>query len=85
MKRVRAFHIELEIGSVGSQGEGKTGVPGEKPPGARERKGENQQQTQPRGSKQGHIGGRRVLSPLRHPLLSGKESKQAMSVYGSYS
>ena len=38
-----------------------------------------------RGSTPGHIGGRRVLSPLRHPSLSGKESKQAMSVYGSYS
>ena len=34
-KRVRAFQIELEFGSVGFWGEGKTGVPGEKPLGAR--------------------------------------------------
>ena len=27
-KRVRAFQIELEFGSVGFLGEGKTGVPG---------------------------------------------------------
>ena len=32
-KRVRAFRIELEFGSVGFWGEGKTGVPGEKPLG----------------------------------------------------
>ena len=37
MKRVRAFQIELELESVGFQGEEKTGVPGEKPLGARER------------------------------------------------
>ena len=36
-KRVRAFQIELEFGSVGFWGEGKTGVPGEKPLRARER------------------------------------------------
>ena len=36
-KRVRAFQIELEFGSVGFWGEGKTGVPGEKPLGAKER------------------------------------------------
>ena len=36
-KRVRAFQIELKFGSVGFWGEGKTGVPGEKPLGARER------------------------------------------------
>ena len=40
---VRAFRIELEFGSVGLCGEGKTGVPPEKPPGARR----DQQQTQP--------------------------------------
>ena len=48
LKRVRAFQIELESGSVGFLRERKTGVPGEKPLGARERKtsrskGENQQ------------------------------------------
>ena len=37
MKRIRAFQIELEFESVGFQGERKTGVPGEKPLGARER------------------------------------------------
>ena len=36
-KRVRAFQIELEFESVGFRGEGKTGVPREKPLGARER------------------------------------------------
>ena len=37
LKRVRAFQIELEFGSVSFWGEGKTGEPGEKPLGARER------------------------------------------------
>ena len=37
LKRVCAFQIELEFGSVGFYGEGKTGVPGEKPVGAKER------------------------------------------------
>ena len=36
-KCVRTFQIELEFGSVGFWGEGKTGVPGEKPLGAKER------------------------------------------------
>jgi len=37
-KRVRrAFQIELECGIVGFWGDGKTGIPGEKPLGARER------------------------------------------------
>ena len=36
-KRVHAFQIELEFVSVGFGGEGKTGVPGEKPLGAKER------------------------------------------------
>ena len=36
-KRVRAFQIELEFGSVGFLGEGKIGVPGDKPLGATER------------------------------------------------
>ena len=31
------FLVELEFGNVGFSGEGKTGVPGEKPLGARER------------------------------------------------
>ena len=36
-QRVRAFQIELEFGSVGFWGKGKTGVPWEKPLGAKER------------------------------------------------
>ena len=36
-KCVRAFQIELEFENVGFWGEEKTGVPGEKPLGARER------------------------------------------------
>ena len=36
-KRVRAFQIELEFGSVGFWQEGKTGVPEEKSLGAKER------------------------------------------------
>ena len=36
LKRVRALQIELEFGNVGFKGEGKAGVPGEKPLGARE-------------------------------------------------
>ena len=37
MKRVRAFQIEMEFESVSFSGDGKTGVPGEKPLGVRER------------------------------------------------
>ena len=36
LKRVNAFQIELESGSVGFLREGKTGVTGEKPLGAKE-------------------------------------------------
>ena len=36
-KRVRAFQIELDFGSVGFWGEGKTEVPGEKPLAVKER------------------------------------------------
>ena len=37
LKRVRAFQIELEVGSVDFWGEGKTGVPREKPLVAKKR------------------------------------------------
>ena len=37
LKRVPAFQMELEFESVGFKGKGKTKVPGEKPPGTRER------------------------------------------------
>ena len=40
-QRVRAFQMELEFGSVGFCGEGKTGVSGEKPLGVRERPNNN--------------------------------------------
>ena len=40
-QRVRAFQIELEFGSVGFCGEGKTGVSGEKPLRVRERPNNN--------------------------------------------
>ena len=36
-KRVCAFQIDLEFASVVFRGEGKTGVPGEKPLGEQER------------------------------------------------
>ena len=41
LKHVRVFQIELESGSVGFLRERKTGVPGEKPLGARERINKN--------------------------------------------
>ena len=71
-KRVRTFQFELEIGSVGFWGEGKTEGNTEK---NRSVQGtESQQQTQPtygvrrrQDLNPGHIGGRRALSPLRHP------------------
>ena len=56
-KRVRASQIELEFASVVFWGEGRTGVPGEKLLGTRERT-----------NNPGQIGGRRALSPLRHPF-----------------
>ena len=37
MTEVLTIQIELEFGNVGFRGEGKTGVPGEKPLGARKR------------------------------------------------
>ena len=58
---VRAFQIELEFGNVGFWGEGKTGVPGEKPLGAEKRT---------------NCYGRRVLSPLRHPCSPPASSER---------
>ena len=65
----QAFRIELEFRNVGFCGEGKTGVPGEKPLGAQKRTNNklNPHMTSSPGIEPGHIGGRRVLSPLRHP------------------
>ena len=69
LKRVRAFQIELESGIVGFLRRGENRSTRRK---TFRRKGENQQQTQPRygmygtaGFEQGHIGGRRVLSQPR--------------------
>ena len=57
-KRVRPFLIECEFGSVGFW-EGKTGVPGGKPLGARERTNNklNPHTTSSRDMNPGHIGG----------------------------
>ena len=67
--------VELEFGDVCFWEEGKTGVPGEKPLGARKRtKNSTQICRRRRDLNTGHIGGRQVLSPLRHPLLT-KTSK----------
>jgi len=68
-KRVRAFQIKLEFGSVGFEERGKPEYPG---------KNLSEQGREPttnlthiwrqgRELKPGHIGGRRVLSPLLHP------------------
>ena len=81
-KRVRAFQIELEFGSVGFfEEKGKTGVPGEKPLGASERTNNklNHKWRGRRGLNPGHIGGRQVLSPLRHPCSPRKISGGSFS------
>ena len=63
------FLVELEFGNADFWGEGKTGVPGEKPLGARERTNNklSPHMVRRRDLNPGHTGGRRVLSPLRHP------------------
>ena len=65
--RVRAFQIELEFGTVGFLGEKKTKVSREKPLGARERTSNNLKPHM--AATPGFIGGRLVLTPLRHPCL----------------
>jgi len=61
--------VELEFGNVGFYGGRKTGGPGENPVGARTRTNNklNPHMIPGPGVERGHIGGRRVLSPLRHP------------------
>ena len=62
-KRLRAFQIELEFGSVHFLGERKTGVHGDKPLGARERTNNKLNPhiaSRPRHLNPGHITGRRV-------------------------
>ena len=62
--------VELEFRNVGFWGEGKTGVLWEKPLGAKER---TDNKLNPQlwhrcwDLNPGHIGGRRVLSPLHNP------------------
>ena len=67
------------LGNVRFLGQGKTGVPGEKPRGARERTNKNPNThiwRQRWEWNQGDIGGRQVLEPLRHPCPSKKIIKQ---------
>ena len=72
--RVHAYYKELEFGNVGFWGEVKTGLPGEKPLGASERTNDKLNPGRRRRDlNPDHIGGRRVLSSLRHPFLSCKE------------
>ena len=68
-KRVRTFQIELEFGSVGFEERGKPEYPGRN---LSEQGGEPTTNSthiwrQRRDLNLGHIGGRRVLSPQRHP------------------
>ena len=65
-KHVRVLEV---FESVGFWGEGKTGVPGEKPLVARERTNNklNPHMAMTPDLNLGQIGGRRALSPLRHP------------------
>ena len=69
------LQIELEFGNVGFWREGKTGVPGEKnfsDQGRGPTTNSTHTWRRVRESNPGHIGGRRVLSPLRHPCSLGK-------------
>ena len=62
--------VELEFGTVGFSGEGKTGVPGEKPLGAKQTT--NNKLNPHIASTPGFEPGPHwweALSPLRHPLL----------------
>ena len=63
------FPIKLEFGNVDFWGGRKTGEPGEKPSeqGREPTTNSTHIRRQVRESNPGHIGGRRALSPLRHP------------------
>ena len=68
LNRVRELQTELEFGNVGFLGEGKTGVPGEKPSGANERTSNKlnpHMVSTPEFEPASHISGRGVPSPLR--------------------
>ena len=76
--RVPAFRVELEFGNVGFWGEGTIGVPGEKLLGARREPTTNSTHIwrQFLESNPGHTGGRRALSPLRHPSSPPPRSRR---------
>ena len=79
------FQIELEFRSVGFGGEGKTGVPGENSPAARLSGREPTTNSthiwrRVRKSIPGHIGGRRVLSLMRHPCSHEVCATRTLSV-----
>ena len=74
-----SIQVELEFGNVVFYRERKTVEPGEK----HSVQCEDQQQIQPTYSTGpqsilGHIGGRRVISPLRHPRFPNKNKSHAM-------
>ena len=75
--------IKLEFGNVGFWGEGKTGVPAEKPLGAKEGTNNklNPHKASTSGFEPGHISGRRALSPVRQPLFPKKWLKETVSYY----
>ena len=80
-KRVRAFQIELEFGSVGFWREVKTGVPGKNLTEQRREPRTNSTHIwrRRRDSNGDYIGGTRLLSPLYHPWspikIGGSQSK----------
>ena len=80
-KRARAFQIELKFGSVGFFEErGKPEYPEYLSEQGREPTTNSTHiWRRRRESNPGHIGGRRELSPLRHPLLPNKGKKLVKS------
>ena len=72
------FLVELEFGNVGFWGEGKTGVPGEKPLGATERTNNKL------WTRATLVVGGGALSPLRHPLLPAKGQTTTQNWKGLY-
>ena len=79
--------LDNNLDRIGIWGEWKTGVPGEKPLGARKRTNKklNPQMTPGRESKTGHIGGRRALSPLRHCVRQNRCELMIKTFFWVYS